>query len=150
MDNHIDSPTSPPSPPMSAPQNQLAMSLLNNLLQMQGLENTMLNQQNSATTPPTTTSSSPSTTYNPQLLLEQQIKLTQLQQLQQLQNQIFQQQVLVLPHSSFYSKILTYFQHRSLLSVANLLSHLSSTLPDLRIINLKINMSLPVYRPQVP
>lgn len=31
--------------------------------------------------------------YNPGLLLEQQYKLTQLQQLQQLQNQIFQQQV---------------------------------------------------------
>lgn len=31
--------------------------------------------------------------YNPQVLIEQQFKLTQLQQLQQLQNQIFQQQV---------------------------------------------------------
>ena len=31
--------------------------------------------------------------YSPHLLLEQQFKLTQLQQLQQLQNQIFQQQV---------------------------------------------------------
>lgn len=85
---------------MSAPQNQLAISLLNNLLQMQGLENA----QSTATTP---TSSSPSTaqpSYNPQLLLEQQIKLTQLQQLQQLQNQIFQQQVLVLSLSAVYSK----------------------------------------------
>lgn len=85
----------PPSPPMSAPQNQLAMSLLNNLLQMQGLESTILNQQNTAT--PSTTSSS-STTQASHLLLEQQIKLTQLQQLQQLQNQIFQQQVLVLSY----------------------------------------------------
>lgn len=31
--------------------------------------------------------------YNPHMMLEQQFKLTQLQQLQQLQNQIFQQQV---------------------------------------------------------
>jgi len=30
-------------------------------------------------------------------MLEQQIKLSQLQQLQQLQNQIFQQQVMFLP-----------------------------------------------------
>ena len=124
MDNHIDdavSTPSSPSPLMSGTQNQLAMSLLNNLLQMQGLENTMLNQQNS--TPPPS-SSSPNTTqpsYNPQLLLEQQIKLTQLQQLQQLQNQIFQQQVLFFPfqpHSSFGYLL---FEFRSLLSVVNLL-----------------------------
>jgi hypothetical protein len=36
--------------------------------------------------------------YTPQMLLEQQFKLSQLQQLQQLQNQIFQQQVGGLPH----------------------------------------------------
>ena len=121
MDNHLDdavSTPSSPSPLMSGTQNQLAMSLLNNLLQMQGLENTMLNQQNS--TPPPS-SSSPNTTqpsYNPQLLLEQQIKLTQLQQLQQLQNQIFQQQVVFFPHSSFGYLL---FEFRSLLSVVNLL-----------------------------
>jgi hypothetical protein len=94
----MDDDDAPPSPPMSTPQNQLAISLLNNLLQMQGLENTILNQQNTNTSP--SPSSSPSTTqpsYNPQLLLEQQIKLTQLQQLQQLQSQIFQQQVLLFP-----------------------------------------------------
>lgn len=99
MDNHIhsDSPPPPPSSPsphMSVPQNQLAMSLLNNLLQMQGLENTILNQQNTpGTTPPASSPNTAQPSYNPQLLLEQQIKLTQLQQLQQLQNQIFQQQV---------------------------------------------------------
>jgi hypothetical protein len=41
----------------------------------------------------TTTPVSSQSSYNPQSLLEQQFKLTQLQQLQQLQNQIFQQQV---------------------------------------------------------
>ena len=149
MDNHNDAP--PPSPSMSAPQNQLAMSLLNNLLQMQGLENTILNQQSTATTPPSTSSSSPSTTqaaYNPQLLLEQQIKLTQLQQLQQLQSQIFQQQVLFLPIMRFI--VIYSFRVRSPLSVVNLLLRLSSTLRDLRIINLMINISLPVYKLQVP
>lgn len=59
----------------------LDMDLLGNLMAMQGIESQtalMSNQQAS---------------YNPQVLLEQQFKLTQLQQLQQLQNQIFQQQV---------------------------------------------------------
>ncbi|KAJ7634846.1 hypothetical protein FB45DRAFT_790253 [Roridomyces roridus] len=37
--------------------------------------------------------------YNPSLLLEQQYKLTQLQQLQQLQNQIFQQQIALISGS---------------------------------------------------
>ncbi|KAJ6588910.1 hypothetical protein B0H19DRAFT_1101926 [Mycena capillaripes] len=44
--------------------------------------------------PPSNTSS-----YNPGLLLEQQYKLTQLQQLQQLQNQIFQQQIALISGS---------------------------------------------------
>lgn len=153
MDNDLVSPP-PPSPPMSVNQNQLAMSLLNNLLQMQGLENTILNQQQTTSTPPSTSSSSPSSaqaSYNPQLLLEQQIKLTQLQQLQQLQNQIFQQQVL-LPSCPFFfrSSIHLFFLFRSPLSVVNLLLHLSSTLQDLRTINLKISISLPVYKHQVP
>lgn len=113
-------------PPMSAPQNQLAINLLNNLLQMQGLENTILAQQTAATTPATSPSSSPSTTqaaYNPQLLLEQQIKLTQLQQLQQLQSQIFQQQVLfsIWP---FFIQLLT-IRVRLPLSVVNRLLPLS-------------------------
>ncbi|KAG6808582.1 hypothetical protein H0H92_003648 [Tricholoma furcatifolium] len=63
--------------PMNPPQ--LGMDMLNNLMSMQGIES-------QAQTP-----SSPQ--YNSQQLLEQQFKLTQLQQLQQLQNQIFQQQI---------------------------------------------------------
>ena len=113
MDNDLVSPP-PPSPPMSVNQNQLAMSLLNNLLQMQGLENTILNQQQTTSTPPSTSSSSPSSaqaSYNPQLLLEQQIKLTQLQQLQQLQNQIFQQQVLLPSCPFFFVLPFTYFSY---------------------------------------
>jgi hypothetical protein len=56
---------------------QVNMDLLGNLMTAQGIEG----QPN------------PSQQYTPQLLLEQQFKLTQLQQLLQLQNQIFQQQV---------------------------------------------------------
>ncbi|GLB42027.1 hypothetical protein LshimejAT787_1100420 [Lyophyllum shimeji] len=68
--------------PPSMPQNvnpQLSMDMLNNLMSMQGIES----QPTSPTSPH----------YNPQTLLEQQFKLTQLQQLQQLQNQILQQQI---------------------------------------------------------
>ena len=84
------------------------MSLLNNIIQMQGLENSIAmssspssnnpasSSSNTTTTGPSNSSSSPPS-YNPQLL-EQQIKLSQLQQLQQLQNQIFQQQVCLHPH----------------------------------------------------
>jgi hypothetical protein len=56
---------------------QVNMDLLGNLMTAQGIEG----QPN------------PAQQYTPQLLLEQQFKLTQLQQLLQLQNQIFQQQV---------------------------------------------------------
>ncbi|RDB30824.1 hypothetical protein Hypma_005795 [Hypsizygus marmoreus] len=69
-------------PTMSMPQSmppQLAMDMLGNMMQMQGIES----QNNTPASP----------SYNPQSLLEQQFKLTQLQQLQQLQNQIFQQQI---------------------------------------------------------
>jgi hypothetical protein len=59
------------------------LELLGNLMAMQGIE--------SPTTVPQCT---------PHLLLEQQFKLTQLQQLQQLQNQIFQQQVSTIPYQS--------------------------------------------------
>ena len=146
MDNDNDGP--PPSPQMAANQNQLAITLLNNLLSMQGIENSILSQQ--STTPTSPTSSQPS--YNPQLLLEQQIKLTQLQQLQQLQSQIFQQQVpfsLITFFVPFF-QIAYFLLLRSPLSVVNLLWHPSSTAPDLRIINLKINISSPVYKLQVP
>lgn len=66
--------------PSSNTNMPLDMDLLGNLMAMQGMETQaalMSNQQ---------------APYNPQALLEQQFKLTQLQQLQQLQNQIFQQQ----------------------------------------------------------
>ena len=106
------------SPPPHSPNSQLTMSLLNNLIQMQGLENSIAQQQVAGSMSQSTSSSSPSSSsnnsgssstapasssslssnssYNPQML-EQQIKLSQLQQLQQLQNQIFQQQVMFLP-----------------------------------------------------
>jgi hypothetical protein len=59
---------------------RLDMELLGNLMAMQGIEGQ-----------PGSNHQQPQ--YTPQLLLEQQFKLTQLQQLQQLQHQIFQQQV---------------------------------------------------------
>lgn len=73
---------------------QLDMDLLGNLMAMQGAQGLqgaqgmqgVDGQQNSTPT------QSSSAQYNPQMLLEHQFKLTQLQQLQQLQNQIFQQQ----------------------------------------------------------
>ncbi|KAF8068736.1 hypothetical protein FPV67DRAFT_1414466 [Lyophyllum atratum] len=57
---------------------ELSMDVLNNLMSMQGIDS----QPTSPVSPQ----------YNPQSVLEHQFKLTQLQQLQQLQNQIFQQQ----------------------------------------------------------
>ncbi|KAI6019795.1 hypothetical protein F5J12DRAFT_813222 [Pisolithus orientalis] len=69
------------SVPFTPPMDLLAMS---NLMSMQGMDP---NQQNLSS----------ASTFTPQLLLEQQYKLTQLHQLQQLQNQIqsqiFQQQL---------------------------------------------------------
>jgi hypothetical protein len=62
---------------------RLDMELLGNLMAMQGIEGQ-----------PGPNHQHPQ--YTPQLLLEQQFKLTQLQQLQQLQHQIFQQQVSLL------------------------------------------------------
>lgn len=59
---------------------RLDMELLGNLMAMQGIEGQ-----------PGSNHQQPQ--YTPQLLLEQQFKLSQLQQLQQLQHQIFQQQV---------------------------------------------------------
>ncbi|KAF8966649.1 hypothetical protein BDZ97DRAFT_2074060 [Flammula alnicola] len=116
-DNGIpNSPTSTSSsggPAPQSPNTQLTMSLLNNLLQMQGLENSIVQQQLStqgqASNPggaphnassPASTASPPPSSYPSQILLEQQIKLSQLQQLQQLQNQIFQQQIALISGQS--------------------------------------------------
>jgi len=102
----------------SPPQNPLTMSLLNqmrvsenqqqlggsmsgspssNSLGSSSTNGSGSSSNNTTNTTATTTGSSNSSNsssplYNPQIL-EQQIKLSQLQQLQQLQNQIFQQQV---------------------------------------------------------
>ena len=73
---------------MGNESNSPRTSLLNNLLQIQALENSIMQS--------TTSPSSPTT----QSLLEQQIKLNQLQQLQQLQNQIFQQQMALITGQS--------------------------------------------------
>ena len=88
-----DSPV--PSIPQSPNNSQLNMSLINNLIQMQGLENSIVQQQLSTASSSSAAgqNASPRATYNSQLLLEHQIKMAQLQQLQHLQKQIFQQQV---------------------------------------------------------
>lgn len=65
---------------------QLNMNVLGNMMQMQGIELSSASASSSS-------GAGSSASYNPQMLMEQQFKLTQLQQLQQLQNQIFQQQV---------------------------------------------------------
>lgn len=82
-------PTNTGAMPQSPNNAQLTMGLLNNLMQMQGLDTQSLSASSS--------SNSNTTSFDSQLL-EQQIKLTQLQQLQQLQNQIFQQQVCGISH----------------------------------------------------
>lgn len=87
-------PASPSSSAGQAPQSpntQLTMNLLNNLLQIQGLENSIV--QGSSSQGSSANSTSPANPFPNHVMLEQQIKLSQLQQLQQLQNQIFQQQV---------------------------------------------------------
>lgn len=91
-------PNSPVSSRASLPQSrdpQLNMSLINNLVQIQGLDNNIAQQQLSTASPPSgqNASAQSSRAYNSQLLLEHQIKMSQLQQLQHLQKQIFQQQV---------------------------------------------------------
>jgi len=68
------------SSPANGVNPQVNLDLLGNLMSLSGIEGQPSNSQQLPQ-------------YNPQLLLEQQFKLTQLQQLQQLQNQIFQQQV---------------------------------------------------------
>jgi hypothetical protein len=70
-------PTPQPSNSVSMANNASMSSSVN--MELLGTIGNLINEQTSS--------------YNPALLLEQQYKLTQLQQLQQLQNQIFQQQV---------------------------------------------------------
>ncbi|PPR00368.1 hypothetical protein CVT24_004402 [Panaeolus cyanescens] len=84
--------TSPMITPQS-PNTQHTMNLINNLLQMQGLDSTSSNPAQTSPTIPTQAQTS-------QLLLEHQIKLNQLQQLQQLQQQIFQQQIALISGQS--------------------------------------------------
>ncbi|KAK7044687.1 BHLH domain-containing protein [Favolaschia claudopus] len=76
-----------PGPSNSNPVNlNLANSLNVNNLELLGTIGNLINEQTAA-------AASYNVNVNPSLLLEQQYKLTQLQQLQQLQNQIFQQQI---------------------------------------------------------
>ncbi|KAI6029567.1 hypothetical protein BKA83DRAFT_4047572 [Pisolithus microcarpus] len=83
------------SVPFNPPMDLLAMS---NLMSVHSMDP---NHQNLPST----------STFTPQLLLEQQYKLTQLHQLQQLQsqiqNQIFQQQLRPLPDSDFLNRLNT-------------------------------------------
>ncbi|KAI5996339.1 hypothetical protein EDD15DRAFT_2163831 [Pisolithus albus] len=83
----------PSSVPFNPPMDLLAMS---NLMSMHSMDP---NHQNLPS----------ASTFTPQLLLEQQYKLTQLHQLQQLQsqiqNQIFQQQLRPLPDSDFLNRL---------------------------------------------
>jgi hypothetical protein len=79
--------TNVPLSPVSNLQNQLTMNMLNNMLQIQHV-----GDQLTGITAQQTPGSNMQ--YHPQaIFVEQQFKLSQLQQLQQLQNQIFQQQV---------------------------------------------------------
>ncbi|KAL1753393.1 hypothetical protein FB107DRAFT_276747 [Schizophyllum commune] len=63
---------------------------------MQQLPNELIGSRGGAVMSPQQGNMDGSQQFNPQLLLEQQFKLTQLQQLQQLQNQIFQQQLAII------------------------------------------------------
>ncbi|KAK0459609.1 uncharacterized protein EV420DRAFT_1268847 [Desarmillaria tabescens] len=69
---------------------QMDMEMLGNLMSLQGINSPSSISPTSPSHPQFSTNTA---TTNPQLLMEQQFKLAQLQQLQQLQNQIFQQQV---------------------------------------------------------
>jgi hypothetical protein len=100
-----------PSSPQS-PNSQLAMSML--LMQMQGLGDV-----NSSTLPPHQQQQQQQGVYQAsnqqnaqQLVLEHQFKLSQLQQLQQLQNTILQHQVRPLPSFYLLTKPVTSFPSR--------------------------------------
>lgn len=70
--------------PTPGPSN--GINVANNNMELLGTIGNLINEQTAA-------AASYNVNANPGLLLEQQYKLSQLQQLQQLQNQIFQQQV---------------------------------------------------------
>ncbi|KAF9449835.1 hypothetical protein P691DRAFT_790295 [Macrolepiota fuliginosa MF-IS2] len=73
--------------PISSLQNQLTMNMLNNMMQIQSAGDQLMSGQQ------TQGGGASNMQYNNQaMFVEQQFKLNQLQQLQQLQNQIFQQQ----------------------------------------------------------
>ena len=120
------------------------MNLLNNLIQMQGLENSITQQQlmglmpqqmlsssalsndpgssgTTATVSTSTNTTAPASSSS-NLILEQQIKISQVQQLQ---SQIFQQQVFCLPfffhssHGALTGWMLFFFGFRSQLSVVS-------------------------------
>jgi hypothetical protein len=78
----------PGAGPTSGPnlQSQLSMNMLNNMMQIQSVGENLAGMLGQG-------SQGSNVQFNPQAMFEQQFKLTQLQQLQQLQNQIFQQQV---------------------------------------------------------
>ncbi len=69
---------------------QMDMEMLGNLMSLQGINSPNDISQRPPLSPQFSTNTGAT---SPQLLMEQQFKLAQLQQLQQLQNQIFQQQV---------------------------------------------------------
>lgn len=81
--------TNVPLSPGANLQNQLTMNMLNNMLQIQHVGD----QLTGITAQQTSGGGSANVQYNSQAVFEQQFKLSQLQQLQQLQNQIFQHQV---------------------------------------------------------
>lgn len=74
--------------PYSFGNPELTVDMLGTMMQMQGLDSQ-----------PHPNSAAPAQALSPQALLEQQFKINQLQQLQQLQNHIFQQQA----RPSFFS-----------------------------------------------
>ncbi|KAF7763480.1 transcriptional regulator family: Helix-loop-helix [Agaricus bisporus var. burnettii] len=87
--------TNSPMPPASSLQMQ--MNLMQNLMQFQNVGEQMLGMSGQQTQ----FDGSPSMAYNPPAaLVEQQFKINQLQQLQQLQNQIFQHQIALISGQS--------------------------------------------------
>lgn len=89
-----------PLSPATNLQNQLNMNMFNNMMQIQSAGDSLVGQSSQGAGP-----SNPQ--FNAQTVFEQ-FKIAQLQQLQQLQNQIFQQQVClrqVVPQHDAHSKV---------------------------------------------